>query len=148
MLPEGYTFRAAEKSDFADYVSTLSGLTSVGEISPAQFEQLVDTWAKNPTIYFPRVIADENNRVVATGMIMVEAKLVHGCGKVGHIEDIAVAESQRGKKLGQHLIEELTKIGKAEGCYKVILDCSEHNVAFYNKCGFNAFGSCMSIRYD
>jgi glucosamine-phosphate N-acetyltransferase len=22
------------------------------------------------------------------------------------------------------------------GCYKVILDCAEHNVKFYEKCGF------------
>lgn len=148
MLPEGYTFRPAEKTDFAEYVATLSVLTTVGNVSAAEFELLIDTWARNPTIYFPRVIADENNKVVATGMIVVESKLVHGCGKVGHIEDIAVAENQRGKKLGFYLINELSKIGKAEGCYKVILDCSEHNVEFYEKCGFNSFGSCMSIRYD
>jgi len=28
------------------------------------------------------------------------------------------------------------KIGKAAGCYKVILDCAEKNIGFYEKCGF------------
>jgi glucosamine-phosphate N-acetyltransferase len=33
------------------------------------------------------------------------------------------------------LIEELTAVAKQQGCYKVILDCSESNQAFYEKCG-------------
>ena len=148
MLPEGYTFRPVEKSDHADYVATLSVLTHVGEISAAQFSELLDHWAQNESIYYPRVIADQNNKVVATGMIAVERKLVHGCGKVGHIEDIAVAKDQQGKKLGQHMIQELSKIGHGLGCYKVILDCSEHNVGFYEKCDYKRYGSAMSIRYD
>ena len=34
------------------------------------------------------------------------------------------------------IIQELMEVGKAAGCYKVILDCSEKNVGFYEKCGF------------
>lgn len=26
-------------------------------------------------------------------------------------------------------------MSKESGCYKLILDCAEHNVAFYEKCG-------------
>jgi len=33
------------------------------------------------------------------------------------------------------LIEAAADAAKAAGCYKVILDCSESNVAFYEKCG-------------
>lgn len=33
------------------------------------------------------------------------------------------------------LITALTDAAKANGCYKVILDCSEANAAFYEKCG-------------
>jgi glucosamine-phosphate N-acetyltransferase len=32
---------------------------------------------------------------------MIEKKLIHGAGKVGHIEDVVVDETYRGKKLGQ-----------------------------------------------
>lgn len=33
------------------------------------------------------------------------------------------------------LIEELVQRAAALQCYKVILDCGEHNVPFYAKCG-------------
>jgi glucosamine-phosphate N-acetyltransferase len=33
-------------------------------------------------------------------------------------------------------MEALKRIGRQLGCYKVILDCSEHNVNFYTRCGF------------
>jgi glucosamine-phosphate N-acetyltransferase len=42
------------------------------------------------------------------------------------------------------IIEELMKLGKAAGCYKVILDCSEKNVGFYKKCGFEQKEVCMA----
>jgi hypothetical protein len=35
------------------------------------------------------------------------------------------------------LIEELVRVAKQQGCYKVILDCAESNVAFYEKCGLS-----------
>jgi hypothetical protein len=38
--------------------------------------------------------------------------------------------------LGKLIIEALTFIGKRTGCYKIILDCSDKNVPFYQKCGF------------
>jgi hypothetical protein len=33
------------------------------------------------------------------------------------------------------LIDELLRVSKERGCYKVILDCSEANQPFYEKCG-------------
>ena len=57
-------------------------------------------------------------------------------GLVGHIEDIVTHSEYRGLNLGRLVIETLKGIGKAKGCYKIILDCSEKNVAFYKKCGF------------
>ncbi len=45
---------------------------------------------------------------------------IHQLGRVGHIEDIAVAKDQQGKKLGLHIILALDHIGEQLGCYKVI----------------------------
>lgn len=85
--------------------------------------------------------------MVAVGMVLVERKLIHECGLVGHIEDIAVDKAQQGKKLGIRLIKTLTEIGKAMGAYKVILDCSDHNVEFYEKCGYVRAGVEMSLKF-
>ncbi len=65
---------------------------------------------------------------------------IHNLGIVGHIEDIAVAADQQGKKLGLRIIQALDYIAAKVGCYKSILDCSEANEGFYVKCGFRARG--------
>ncbi|KAJ3211084.1 hypothetical protein HDU67_004792 [Dinochytrium kinnereticum] len=89
-----------------------------------------------PTDY-EKVVEDlKNQKIVGAGTILVERKFVHNNGLVGHIEDIVTAESARGLNLGRLIIETLKHIGKVTGCYKIILDCSEKNIPFYNKCGF------------
>ncbi|GLI59207.1 hypothetical protein VaNZ11_001043 [Volvox africanus] len=58
-----------------------------------------------------------------------------GSAQVGHIEDVVVDPAYRGKKLGLKLIQALIDLAREAGCYKVILDCSEANSTFYEKCG-------------
>lgn len=76
------------------------------------------------------------DHIVAVGTVFVERKFTRSMGKVGHIEDIAVSPSQQGRGLGLKIIKALMSISEAEGCYKTILNCSEGNVPFYEKCGF------------
>ncbi|RLV95780.1 Glucosamine 6-phosphate N-acetyltransferase [Spathaspora sp. JA1] len=148
-LPQGYTFRKLKLSDYSNnYCETLKGLTTVGNISPEQFEDLYNHWSSLPELYRPHVITDSTGLIVATGMLFVERKLIHECGLVGHIEDISVYEREQGKKLGIYLVTSLAKLAKQAGCYKVILDCSEENVPFYNKCGFKICGIEMSQRFS
>lgn len=143
-----FSFRAVKASDHKAYTETLAVLTTVGAVSEDDFAALVNHWAKYPEIYNPTVIVNRDDQVVATGMLLVEQKLIHGCGKVGHIEDIAVAKSQQGMKLGNLLIQHLSELAQAAGCYKVILDCSPENVGFYEKCGYKNAGVEMTRRYD
>ncbi len=44
---------------------------------------------------------------------------IHSLGRVGHIEDIAVAKDQQGKKLGLKMIQALDYLAEKVGCYKV-----------------------------
>lgn len=69
---------------------------------------------------------------------------IHNLGVIGHIEDIAVAKDQQGKKLGLKIIQALDYIAATVGCYKSILDCSEGNEGFYLKCGFKRAGLEMA----
>ena len=83
------------------------------------------------------VIEDlRKQKIIGAGSVIIESKFVRNLGLCGHIEDIVVDKSYRGKNLGRRLIELLKLVSQANGCYKVILDCAEHNVAFYEKCGF------------
>ncbi|KAG7665388.1 GNA1 [[Candida] subhashii] len=148
-LPQGYTLRRLNLSDFENnYCETLQVLTTVGEISQKQFNELFQYWESLPEIYNPHVITNQQGKIVATGMLLVERKLIHSCGLVGHIEDISVLQTEQGKSLGLYIVRYLANLAKARGCYKVILDCSPENIKFYNKCGFNQCGIEMSQRFD
>jgi glucosamine-phosphate N-acetyltransferase len=67
-------------------------------------------------------------QLVAVGSIILERKFTRGGGTIGHIEDIAVSKSMQGRKLGLKIINSLEAIGRGEGCYKIILDCSKDNI--------------------
>jgi GNAT superfamily N-acetyltransferase len=103
--------------------------------------------SRNDT-YYILVVCDSSNEVVGTGGVIVERKFIHNLGLVGHIEDIAVAKNQQGKKLGLRIIQALDYVAEKVGCYKSILDCSEANEGFYVKCGFRRAGLEMAHYYE
>lgn len=146
-LPEGYKIRALQQSDYnAGFLDCLRVLTTVGDITEAQFADRFEWLSKQDGGYYILVIED-GGRVVGTGALIVERKFIHNLGLVGHIEDIAVAKDQQGKKLGLRLIQALDFIAEKVGAYKTILDCSEANEGFYIKCGFKRAGLEMAHYY-
>lgn len=78
----------------------------------------------------------ESGPLLACGTLVLERKLIRNCGTCGHVEDVVVDASARGRGVGRVLLDALTALARQHGCYKVILDCSEDNAAFYQKCGF------------
>ncbi|KAG0250008.1 Glucosamine-phosphate N-acetyltransferase-like protein [Mortierella polycephala] len=165
-LPSGYVVRPLSRTDNqtrsnTSFLKTLEVLTTVGAITDEAFQERFQYLKEHSDKYFTIVIEDMNvpattprsatssspslvtpgrGKIVAAGTVLVERKFIRQLGLVGHIEDIAVAADQQGKKLGLRIIETLKAIGQSQGCYKVILDCSEKNVPFYEKCGFERKG--------
>ncbi|KAI8970591.1 acyl-CoA N-acyltransferase [Trametes punicea] len=137
-LPPELHMRPLASTDYRrghlQVLSVLSVVTDPGqEAWRAQFEVL----RAAPRTYYPIVIIDKpSDRIVAVGTVFIERKFLRGLGCVGHIEDIAVDKSQQGKKLGLRIIQALTAISENSGCYKTILNCSDSNIPFYEKCGF------------
>ncbi|KAL8964238.1 MAG: hypothetical protein Q9183_004595 [Haloplaca sp. 2 TL-2023] len=123
-------------------------LTTVGDITEGKWNERYDWMARRGDEYFVCVIEDAGKRVVGTGCVVVERKFIHNLGLVGHIEDIAVAPDQQGKKLGLRLIQTLDHIAQKVGCYKTILDCSDTNEGFYVKCGYKRAGLEMAHYYE
>jgi len=85
---------------------------------------------------FPYVV-EVDGIVAGTATLYILEKLIHSGGKVGIVEDVAVSEYARGLGLGKLLIDTLVEQAKKQNCYKVVLSCAEHNVAFYEKCDFH-----------
>ena len=96
-------------------------------------------------IYKIIVIEDvRKEKIIGAGSLFVEKKFIRDLGVCGHIEDIVVDKTYRGKNLGKRIIELLKVLGQVNNCYKVILDCADYNVPFYNKCGFFVKGIEMA----
>jgi glucosamine-phosphate N-acetyltransferase len=93
-------------------------LTTVGDISEAAWNERYDWMNKRNDSYYLLVIT-EGEKIVGTGALVVERKFIHNLGLVGHIEDIAVAKDQQGKKLGLKIIQALDYVAENVGCYKV-----------------------------
>ena len=83
------------------------------------------------------VVDTQDRRIVGAGTLLLELKFIHKCGSVGHVEDVVVAERCRGKQLGKLIVDALVEEARRAKCYKIILDCAEKNVQFYERCGFS-----------
>ncbi|KAJ6504107.1 acyl-CoA N-acyltransferase [Mycena vitilis] len=119
------------------HLSVLSVLTVATDLGEAAWVAQFNAQRAAPHTYYSLVIVDkESDRIVGAGTLFVERKFLRGLGSVGHIEDIAVDKQQQGKKLGIRIIQALTHISESSGCYKTILNCSDDNIPFYQKCGF------------
>lgn len=68
--------------------------------------------------------------------MMLERKFLRSTGVCGHLEDVAVDSSYRGKRLGLRLISLVKDIAIINNCYKITLDCKESNMPFYEQNGF------------
>ncbi|KAK5693040.1 tRNA(Ser) Um(44) 2'-O-methyltransferase [Elasticomyces elasticus] len=147
-LPDGYSMRPLQRGDFdLGFLDVLRVLTHVGDVSKDEFEKRWDEMKAGGGGYHILVILDDEQKIVGTGALIVERKFIHHLGVVGHIEDIAVAKDQQGKKLGLRIIQALDYVAENTGCYKTILDCSEANEGFYVKCGFKRAGLEMAHYY-
>ncbi|KAF9075682.1 acyl-CoA N-acyltransferase [Rhodocollybia butyracea] len=120
-----------------DHLAVLSVLTVVTDPGEAAWQEQFHVMRAAPQTYYPIVIVDkQSDKIVGVGNVFIERKFLRGLGSVGHIEDIAVDKNQQGKKLGLRIIEALTYISENIGCYKTILNCSDANIPFYEKCGY------------
>ncbi|KAG8945525.1 hypothetical protein FRC04_000728 [Tulasnella sp. 424] len=89
-----------------------------------------------PTYLTLVILRKSDDKVVATGSVIMERKFLRGLSLVGHVEDVSVDKAVQGKRLGFRVMTALTEISESLGAYKTILDCSEDNVPFYVKCGY------------
>ncbi|CAO3655965.1 unnamed protein product [Mucor hiemalis] len=99
-LPVNYTMRPLKRNDDQfGFISLLSQLSVTGDITPESFQNRFDLLKKSGSTYIT-VIEDENKEIIASATLLIEHKFLHECGSVGHIEDVVVHDSQRGKRLG------------------------------------------------
>ena len=84
----------------------------------------------------------ESNKIIGAGTILILHKIHNN--PIGEIHDVFIDEEYRKLGLGKNIIEYLTNIGLNNfHCYKIILNCLNPNVSFYEKCDFQKVGNEM-----
>ena len=122
------------------YIELLGQLTTCEKITKEEMRIFCEGLGKNHQVW----VIEDKGWIIGSGTLLIEKKIIHNMGKVGHIEDIVIDKEYRGKKLGEMMIRHLTDKSKEMGCYKVILDCEESKKGFYEKCGYYQKGYQMA----
>jgi glucosamine-phosphate N-acetyltransferase len=143
---EHYYFRKLMVQDYnSNYFELLSQLSPTSK--PTYNEWITFVTNLNPTQHqVVVVVSHETDKIVATGTVFIEQKVIRNMGKVAHIEDVVVDSGFRGKGIGKELITYLQDIALTQSVYKITLDCLDKNAAFYEKCGFEKNGCQMILK--
>ena len=131
-------------TDYIQHINLYKQLSIIDNVSYEDYIKFVDSLDANHCVF---VICDENNRLLGTATILIEQKLIHNMGKVGHIEDVVIDSNMRKCGLGKFIINHLVNYARDMGCYKMILDCSDENIIFYEKNNFKKHGNEMAFYY-
>lgn len=107
--------------------------------------EAVSVWFSRPVSYKTYVALD-GQKVVGTASLLIERKFIHRGGLVAHVEDVAVDANYQGQGIGCSLVGRCIDEARQRSCYKVILNCDDELIAFYEKLGFRQF--CNLMRYD
>jgi glucosamine-phosphate N-acetyltransferase len=128
------------------YIELLSQLTTAANISTELFLRKIEEIHKMGDIIVCYHTDDENNmKIIGSGTVIYEPKIIHSCKCVGHIEYIVVHNKYRSLGIAKTIIDSLIKQSFDKNCYKVILDCKDELCDFYQKQGFKRNGSQMSL---
>jgi ribosomal protein S18 acetylase RimI-like enzyme len=93
--------------------------------------------------------AVENNKIVGFGSLTIKNNLWQE-GNLGHIDEVVVDKSARGKGIGRQILSQLIALAKEKKCRRVELDTAFHRKGahrFYEQHGFTI---CIlsSIRFS
>jgi glucosamine-phosphate N-acetyltransferase len=103
-------------------------------ITYSEFETWFDSLPFNQHIY---ILQDDFRNIVGLGTLLIESKIFKNFSKVGYIKDIIILKRKKNKGYGKFLVQYLINIAKNNfNVNKVILNCSEKYIKFYETCGF------------
>ena len=131
---------ASKKNEIIDLLSQLSFTKHI--IDKEMYDFILNK-PSNHLIYICKDI--EKDKLVGIISVFIERKLIHNLGKVAHIEDLVVDKDERGKGIAQKLINKCVEYAKNENCYKIILNCNENLIKFYEKSNFYNAGYQMRM---
>lgn len=134
--------RCAWAADLPAALSCLKHLSDLGTVSVPDTAAAFRDMIRCGTRIFVALV---DGQIVGTASLALDHKLIHSCGTVGRIEDVAVLPEHQGKGIGSALVGHLIDQARQAGCYKVILYCDDDLEPFYGRFGFKRHGIAMRV---
>lgn len=139
-----FVFRKLNEKDYSDdYFKLLLQLTDSKVMNENEFKNILNEINKNGNIF----VIEDKGKIIATAKLLIEHKLIRGGSKVGHLEDVVVDKNYRQYGLGKKLVNKIVEIARERGCYKIIGNCDNSLIGFYEKLGFLNKGSQFAIYF-
>jgi glucosamine-phosphate N-acetyltransferase len=144
-----FIIREIQQADLEKgFFQTLSNLSVLGRIQDdiEHAKKILQEIKSYPLYKIFVAVKNDDTEIIGSITLLIEQKFIHDGGKSGHIEDVVTRREYEGMGVGSALVSAALAFAKEKNCYKVILDCSEKNVPFYEKNGFRR--NEISMRYD
>jgi glucosamine-phosphate N-acetyltransferase len=132
--------RKLEATDYSKYLLLINDFRPT-DFSEEQFITTLNEINNSSVIY----VLESEEQFLATATIQYETKFIFNISKLAHIEDVCVKKEYRTQGLGKQILQHCIEAAKSAGAYKITLDCADHNIPFYLKCGFEKRGTQMTI---
>ena len=133
------------------YIDLLTQLTITNHLqNDVFFEQINKIYTNNSKIFIIHKSSPNNPDfiIVATITCFIEPKIIRNARFSAHIEDFVVHNEYRNKGFASKLLSIAKNYASDNNCYKILLDCEEKLVPFYNKFGFTEKGRYMTLYID
>ena len=125
------------KSDYKEYLELIREFRPITiNVSEHTFNEIYDSIFKNNIIF----VAIKDGKLVGSITCLVEQKFIHNLSKYIHIEDFIVSSNYRGMGIGNKLLDFIKKYSSVIKAYKIILNCDEDLLKFYEKNNFKCNG--------
>jgi glucosamine-phosphate N-acetyltransferase len=145
-IEEGLTVRVTIRElsgpDFTNgFLETLASLAEVN----LPLSEALEIFRLRLRVGVRTYVAIVDDHLVGTLTLLVERKFIHGGGRVGHIEDVAIHREYQHRGIGSELMRHTVEEARKLGCYKLILNCFPDRVPFYERLGFRRHDTGMRL---
>jgi PhnO protein len=135
--------REAGKEDAKAAWKLIAQLQEFVDLEITPYEEFAARWEKAiASENFKAFIAEEGEEAKGLATVWLRESLSHG-GLVALIDELVVAEGERGKGIGTHLLKHVVDNCFQMGCIEVEVSTEADNFAargFYHKLGFGEVG--------
>tara|TARA_R110002072_G_scaffold84065_6_gene190580 strand:- start:2422 stop:3474 length:1053 start_codon:yes stop_codon:yes gene_type:complete len=145
-IPEYFTFNTQEELRFGSYY-----FRRFGEYDFDDFKEMYPMITKDSFRIFMQhkrgnvYVVSDNGKIIATITFILEMKLARCHKNALHIEDVMVHPNYRKQGIGSYLLFQSKVYARNHYCYKIILNCNESIIGFYESAGFSSKNIEMSL---